>query len=683
VVVSQEELLDTINIRIEPEEPYKVSVKTIVYINGDRVDRDQLVMDGDILTFIIPHPHPVDPNAYVDVNVTLDSDGGIWNQDLMNQMEPDHTLTITAQNDLSGDTFSLFTNDQTQLRWYYKLFLSYNEAYDAYEVVYTDYSTAGVLNLDLPAYDYIIGVHLHTLDTDTRDVIMSLSESEELPMFIRFDSDPNAYTTGDLDISIWTYEQITGPFEKIYHERVTLPVPTKENFTFLGWSDGTTIHHSFPRYQVKDNIKEITYTAVWGSISVLELNHYLEDLIPDITTENMTLPTSHSGYQLTWESSDPDVISAEGIYKKPYQETVVTLSVIASINDTEETLTFETLAQGYKSLSGPIASSYIYRDFDQVTNQFFETLDIINGAFIHASSDGTLSGSAFLANMQTYILPKARLHGNWVIPSIAPDSAWSTIASSSVTVNNFADAIVELINTYGFDGIDIDWETPTELEKLRYTQMMKVIYEKVKANNPNHLVTTAIAGGQWQPPRYDLINSAQYVDYINMMTYGMVSSGAQYQNALYSAPTYHQTTFGLGKTLISCSVEESVNIYHQTYQVPYDKIIVGVAFYGIRQIRTYTTSWSSWQNGGSVHYTDIANTYLKSDQYTYAYDERAGVPYLYKNDGSEFISYDNRRSIIEKSEYIINLGLAGMMYWENGLDSTGALLDAMATGLQK
>ena len=683
VVVSKEELLDIIKITLEPEEPYKMSVKTIVYVNGDRVDRDQIVMDGDTLTFTIPHPNPVDPNAYVDVNVTLDSDGGIWNQDLMNQMEPVHTLSITAKNDLSGDTFSLFTNDQTQLRWYYKLFLSYNEAYDAYEVVYTDYATASIINLELPAYDYIVGVHLHTLDTTTRDVIMSLSESNELPMFLRFDSDPNTYTTGDLPISIWTYEQMTGPFVKVYNERVTLPVPTKENFTFLGWSDGTTIHHTFPRYQAKDNIKDITYTAVWGSISVLELNHYLEDLIPEMVTENITLPTSHSGYQLTWDSSDPEVISADGTYKKPYQETVITLSVVARLNETEETLTFETLAQGYKSLSGPIASSYIYRNFDQVTNQFFETLDIINGAFIHASGDGTLSGSVFLANMQTYILPKARIHGNWVIPSIAPDSAWSTIASSSVSVNNFADEIVELINTYGFDGIDIDWETPTELEKLRYTQMMKVIYEKVKANNPNHLVTTAIAGGQWQPPRYDLINSAQYVDYINMMTYGMVSSGAQYQNALHSAPTYHQTTFGLGKTLISCSIEESVNIYHQTYQVPYDKIIVGVAFYGIRQVRTYTTSWSSWQNGGSVHYTDIANTYLKSDQYTYAYDERAGVPYLYKNDGSEFISYDNRRSIIEKSEYIINLGLAGMMYWENGLDSTGGLLDAMATGLQK
>ncbi len=52
-----------------------------------------------------------------------------------------------------------------------------------------------------------------------------------------------------------------------------------------------------------------------------------------------------------------------------------------------------------------------------------------------------------------------------------------------------------------------------------------------------------------------------------------------------------------------------------------------------------------------------------------------------KTDGTVFISYDNPRSIAEKSAYIIENGLAGMMYWENGLDTTGALLLALEAGL--
>jgi chitinase len=319
-----------------------------------------------------------------------------------------------------------------------------------------------------------------------------------------------------------------------------------------------------------------------------------------------------------------------------------------------------------------------------VSDTFFETLDIINCAFITANSAGTLSGSSVLNNINTYIMPKARENGNWVIFSIAPSSDWSAIASSDSRINTFADNIVTMINTYGFDGVDIDWETPREDEAERFTQMMQVIYTKVKANNPNHLVTAAIAGGMWQPPRYDLVNSHQYIDYINMMTYGMVSNNGYYQNALYESRVEDNPLNDAGKTLTSCSIEESIEIYH-SYGIPSNKIIVGVAFYGIKQTRTFNTStqtWSDWANEGSVSFTYIHHYYLSNDAYDYHYDTDAGVPYLIKNDGTVFISYDNPRSIAEKAEYIIDHGLAGMMYWENGLDSSGLLLNAMQSALE-
>ncbi len=282
-------------------------------------------------------------------------------------------------------------------------------------------------------------------------------------------------------------------------------------------------------------------------------------------------------------------------------------------------------------------------------------------------------------------MPKARANGDWVIVSIAPDSEWSTIAQSNTRINTFADNIVNLINTYGFDGVDIDWETPLQSEKTRFTEMMRVINTKVKINNPNHIVTAAIAGGTWQPPNYDLVNSHQYLDFINMMTYGMVSNNGYYQNALYKSTIYDYPTFKAGKTLNSCSIAESVAIYN-SYGIPNSKIIVGAAFYGIKQTRTYDTAsstWSDWSNAGSVSFTYITNNYLTSSLYKAYYDSNAGVPYIVKTDGTEFISYDNARSIGAKSAYIIENGLGGMMYWENGLDSTGSLLNAMKEGLFK
>ncbi|MFW5889369.1 MAG: glycosyl hydrolase family 18 protein [Bacillota bacterium] len=479
-------------------------------------------------------------------------------------------------------------------------------------------------------------------------------------------------------------ESAIAPITQAYNTEVIPPEdPFKEGFIFMGWylDSEFTRPYSFSTMPAEN----ITLYAKWEAIDWSDVELYLSDLVPEELSDNINLPNVYNDYTITWISSNPEILSNEGIYKRPYQVTNITLSAIIQLEQHSITKIYNIEVAGYKTLSAPLTSSYIYRNYDLVTDSFFKTLDIINCAFITANSEGTLSGTSVLNNINTYIMPKARENGNWVIFSIAPDSDWSEIASSTSRINTFADNIVEMINTYGFDGVDIDWETPTSSEASRFTEMMSVIYTKVKANNPNHLVTAAIAGGMWQPPRYDLENSHQYLDYINMMTYGMVSNNGYYQNALNKSTSFDNPLNSVGKTLTSCSIEESIAIYN-TYGIPNSKIIVGVAFYGIKQTRTFdqtSQTWSDWVNSGYVSFTSIVNNYLNNSSYDYYYDNQAGVPYIIKTDGTVFISYDNPVSISEKSTYIIENGLAGMMYWENGLDQTGLLLLAMETGLKQ
>ena len=472
------------------------------------------------------------------------------------------------------------------------------------------------------------------------------------------------------------------PITQQYQTDVVPPVqPFKEGYAFLGWyrDEGLSVSYTFTTMPSED----ITLYAKWEELDWSDVEQYLSNLIPDELSEDVNLPQSYLDYTITWDSDHPDIVSVEGTYKRPYQATMITLSATIQQGQHSHITSYDINIEGYKSLSAPLTSSYIYRDYNAVTDAFFTTLDIINCAFIHADEYGNLTGTAVLNNINAYIMPKAREHGNWVLFSVAPDSDWSAIASSPSRINAFADNIVAMINQYGFDGVDIDWETPDPGEETYFTNMMQVIYTKVKENNPNHLVTAAIAGGKWQPPRYDLPNSHQYLDYINMMTYGMTTSNGYYQNALSESTSYANPTNLAGKTLISCSIEESVEIYN-SYGIPNNKIIVGVAFYGIKQTRTYdalSQTWSSWTNAGSVSFTYITNVYLTNNDYQYFYDNNAGVPYILSTDGTLFISYDNPRSIADKSEYIIANNLAGMMYWENGHDSTGALLAAMDSGL--
>jgi chitinase len=475
------------------------------------------------------------------------------------------------------------------------------------------------------------------------------------------------------------------PVEVQDGESLDLPIPTRDGYTFLGWtltnnenaeivSNSLIIHSNLTLY-AKWSIQEKDWS------DVLE---YVKDVLPETVSNSISLPSDYKEYSILWESSNPEIISNTGKYTRPYQKTSITLNATIQFEDQEIVRSYPIEVEGYKSLNVPIASSYIYRDYNFVDDTFFNTLDIINCAFITADSDGDLSGTSVLNNINIYIMPKAKKYGNWVIFSIAPDSDWSDIVSSSTKMNYFADNIVSMINEYGFDGVDIDWETPSPSEASKFTDLMEIIYTKVKDNNPNHIVSAAIAGGMWQPPNYDLLHSGQYIDYINMMTYGMVSTNGYYQNALFKSSAYDNPTNNAGKTLGSCSIEESVQIYN-SYGISNNKIIVGVAFYGIKQTRTYdddTNSWSNWGNPESVSYDYINNVYLNNSKYNYYYDNNAGVPYIISTDGTTFISYDNPRSISDKSAYIIENGLAGMMYWENGLDSTGSLLIAIESGLK-
>lgn len=657
-----------------------------LYINNLFIENDQYEITNQTITYQFSNMDEINPNRLVEVDATFNLNGGKLTKSDFEDVEPDQSLVITTKNDGSGDSLTLINDQRFALRYFHKIFIKYQEAFDAYEVVFVDDVTNSVENLNVGDYDYIIALDQYYEDESVLNAIKSYTSQENILSFIIFDQELSSYQGGSLNAHFYTADIVGVSFHKTYLDEEALPIPVRDEYRFIGWFNGDEEVFTYPGYQLKDGITAITYEARWEGYTMNELDNYLFDLIPDEVYDDLVLPTTYSGFSLNWSTSNEEVITSEGQFIRPYTGQTITLTVeITSLVETT-TRTYDVVVVGYKSLDKPIASSYIYREYDQVDQNFFETLDIINTAFILGNASGNLYGTHYLDQVSTYIMPEAKKHGNWVIMSVGPSTEWSTIASSSAAIENFANQIVLYINEYGFDGVDIDWETPTTAETKRYTALMKVVYEKVKENNPNHLVTTAITGGMWQPAKYDLIYSNQYLDYINLMTYGMTSGAGQYQNSLYRSLSYHNPSALVGRSLSTASIDESVKIFKNDYQVAYEKIIVGLAFYGIKQTRSYDASsntYSSWSNAGSVYYHEIHNVYLNHESYTEYYDSNAGVPYLLNDDKTVFISYDSPRSIIEKSQYIINENIGGLMFWEYGTDTSGILLQAMRTGLEK
>ena len=455
-----------------------------------------------------------------------------------------------------------------------------------------------------------------------------------------------------------------------------IEAPVVDGYVFTKWSV------SFPLLVLKDEIVFAEYEEDKTlDNAIIYLNKFIKGI--KVVSKNISLPLNYEGVEISWSSSDETRLSSNGVYTKDYEEKQVELTAILSYGEKTMEKKYYVTSKGFKSLKGPIASTYLYRNYDKLTDEFFETMDIVYCAFVSVDENGNYKTGNSLNNMSRYVIPKAHENGIYVIPSMgggdsAAANVFSKIASSDTTRKNFANSMVTLINTYGFDGIDIDWEVPKSSEKENYTLLMKELYNAVKANNPHHLVTSAIGGGMWQPPRYDLENSGKYHDYINVMLYSMCSSSGQYQNALYPSKNKNDSVNGCGYTLTSCSFTETVKIYNDL-GIPSNKLILGLAFYGVKQVKTD----GAYKSGGSVFYTTLKSSYLNNSNYKYVYDEVAQVPYLISTDGATFISFDDSRSIKAKAAYVIESGCAGLMTWENGCDLSGDLVHAMKEGLGK
>ena len=232
---------------------------------------------------------------------------------------------------------------------------------------------------------------------------------------------------------------------------------------------------------------------------------------------------------------------------------------------------------------------------------------------------------------------------------------FSEMAMDRKLRRSFADDCLRVVEEFGLDGIDIDWEYPTSSaagisyspeDTGNFTMLMKDLRQVL---GDGLLLTFASAASA---EYVDFTAVEPYVDFVNIMAYDMATA-PKHHSALY------ESEISGGMT------SDKAARAHLAAGMPAHKLVLGMPFYG----------------RGSGRYADFNDFKdIKKDIEAYEiWDEKAQVPYIADTDGTLIVGYDNPRSLKIKCGYIKANGLRGAMYWDyDGDDADGTLRKTVA-----
>ncbi|KAG9146116.1 hypothetical protein Leryth_015911 [Lithospermum erythrorhizon] len=263
---------------------------------------------------------------------------------------------------------------------------------------------------------------------------------------------------------------------------------------------------------------------------------------------------------------------------------------------------------------------------------------------------------------------------------------FARMASCPLSRQRFIHSSIEVARKFGFDGIDLDWEhplCPKEMEDygiLLEEWRKEIQKEAMQTSRPPLLLTAAVyyaAEFDSDVKRiYPSESMNKNLDWINAMTYDYHGSWDKNQTgaqaALYDSRTNFSTDYGISSWLNA--------------GISREKLIMGLPIYGrswklkdptVYEIGAPAVDVGPGFNGtGVMTYAEILEYNMQNTNATVVYD--SDTVSTYSVFGTDWIGYDDTRSIAAKIGYAQAQALGGYFFWAlNGdhewtISSTGS-----------
>ncbi len=334
--------------------------------------------------------------------------------------------------------------------------------------------------------------------------------------------------------------------------------------------------------------------------------------------------------------------------------------------------------------------------WNPVQDKDLHKFDTLIFAFAVVQDGRVVLTDAAAEKLQSLVALKQRDPGLKVDISVGGWGAggFSEAAGTAAGRRRFADSAAQLVAAHGADGLDIDWEYPGHHEsgiasspddRENFTLLLQAVRESLdrvgvdhgRTGKNHYTLSIAVADGPFVDG-VDIAAVDKYVDWFNLMTY-------DFCNALTPDTCHHAGLHASEYAPAAARATDRAVAQFITAGVPPYKLVIGAAFYG-REFGGVDPAHHGLYRPYEKFIAFVPWPKLKSDfigkhGFVRHWDAQADAAWLWNAGARTFISYDDPESLAAKAAYVKSQHLGGIMYWEQGLDPEGELLDAIWRGL--
>lgn len=288
-----------------------------------------------------------------------------------------------------------------------------------------------------------------------------------------------------------------------------------------------------------------------------------------------------------------------------------------------------------------------------ISDMPWNTITHVNHLGCEPVSSGALSCEANFATRATALISAAHANKRKVLLSVGQldggaDFNGAITNDQSTLIAN----IMSQVTTYGYDGVDIDWETNWN------GSLAASFFSALRTSLGTLLLTAdALPGAPFWNDYGSTHNLHTYLDRINVMTYDL--TGSFWSVEWLNSPLYRKAGD------VPWSADYIIKTGYVGDGVPIGKINIAIPFYGYAITGGGTTNLprATWVSGNpptwtQMTYTKIVANYSVSNA---NWDSDALVPWVSITGG--WLTYDNAQSIAYKIRYMKANGLGGWFAW--------------------